>query len=123
MSFTPLELPVNTFLSFSDYLFKYSLSITISHNSLFYYYYYYYFYYYFTFKNEKKNNEGINKKGDPKGLVRDTAGYAVALNWSMKNIFDIKGGDTFWAASDVGWVVGHSYIVYGSLPLNQYHLN
>ncbi|QDF66559.1 propionyl-CoA synthetase [Shewanella sp. SNU WT4] len=53
--------------------------------------------------------------GQPKGVVRDNGGHAVALMWSMANIFDIHQGDTFWAASDVGWVVGHSYIVYGPL--------
>ncbi|MBY6094542.1 propionyl-CoA synthetase [Ferrimonas balearica] len=53
--------------------------------------------------------------GTPKGVVRDNGGHAVALHWSMKAIYDIDPGDTFWAASDVGWVVGHSYIVYGPL--------
>ncbi|MBV7317283.1 propionyl-CoA synthetase [Shewanella sp. NIFS-20-20] len=53
--------------------------------------------------------------GQPKGVVRDNGGHAVALMWSMANIYDIRQGDTFWAASDVGWVVGHSYIVYGPL--------
>ncbi len=53
--------------------------------------------------------------GRPKGVVRDNGGHAVALMWSMKNIYDIDPGDVFWAASDVGWVVGHSYIVYGPL--------
>lgn len=53
--------------------------------------------------------------GTPKGVVRDNGGHAVALAWSMRNIYDIGVGDTFWAASDVGWVVGHSYIVYGPL--------
>lgn len=53
--------------------------------------------------------------GQPKGVVRDNGGHAVALAWSMRNIYDIEPGDTFWAASDVGWVVGHSYIVYGPL--------
>ena len=53
--------------------------------------------------------------GQPKGVVRDNGGHGVALAWSMKNIYDIGPGDTFWAASDVGWVVGHSYIVYGPL--------
>ena len=53
--------------------------------------------------------------GQPKGVVRHTAGHLVALNWTMKNIYDIEGGDVFWAASDVGWVVGHSYICYGPL--------
>ncbi len=53
--------------------------------------------------------------GQPKGVVRPTAGHLVALQWSMKNIYDIEAGDVFWAASDVGWVVGHSYICYGPL--------
>ena len=53
--------------------------------------------------------------GIPKGVVRDNGGHAVALNWSMKNIYNVEPGDVFWSASDVGWVVGHSYIVYGPL--------
>ena len=53
--------------------------------------------------------------GQPKGVVRHTAGHLVALNWSMKNIYNVDPGDVFWAASDVGWVVGHSYICYGPL--------
>ncbi|WP_411819922.1 AMP-binding protein [Hyphococcus formosus] len=53
--------------------------------------------------------------GAPKGVVRDTGGYIVALKWSMENVYDSKPGDVFWAASDIGWVVGHSYIVYGPL--------
>ncbi len=53
--------------------------------------------------------------GQPKGIVRDNGGHAVALTWSMKNIYDVNPGDVYWAASDVGWVVGHSYIVYGPL--------
>lgn len=53
--------------------------------------------------------------GIPKGVVRDNGGHAVALSWSMENIYGIGSGDAFWAASDVGWVVGHSYIVYGPL--------
>ena len=53
--------------------------------------------------------------GRPKGIVRDNGGHAVALLWSMRHIYDIAPGDVFWAASDVGWVVGHSYIVYGPL--------
>ncbi len=53
--------------------------------------------------------------GRPKGVVRDNGGHAVALRWSMKAIYDIDPGQVFWAASDVGWVVGHSYIVYGPL--------
>jgi len=51
----------------------------------------------------------------PKGVVRDTGGYAVALQWSIANIFDVGPGDIWWTASDVGWVVGHSYIVYAPL--------
>jgi len=53
--------------------------------------------------------------GAPKGVVRATGGHLVALNWSMKNIYNVDPGDVFWAASDVGWVVGHSYICYGPL--------
>ena len=53
--------------------------------------------------------------GMPKGVVRDNGGHAVALKWSMKNIYGVEPGDVYWAASDVGWVVGHSYIVYGPL--------
>ena len=53
--------------------------------------------------------------GMPKGVVRDNGGHAVALQWSMKYIYGIKPGDIWWAASDVGWVVGHSYIVYAPL--------
>ena len=53
--------------------------------------------------------------GQPKGVIRATAGYMVALNWSMKNIYNLDPGDVFWTASDVGWVVGHSYICYGPL--------
>ncbi|QBF83982.1 propionyl-CoA synthetase [Shewanella maritima] len=53
--------------------------------------------------------------GTPKGVVRDNGGHAVALAWSMSHIYNIEAGDVFWAASDVGWVVGHSYIVYGPL--------
>jgi propionyl-CoA synthetase len=53
--------------------------------------------------------------GKPKGVVRDNGGHAVALRWSMENIYDIGPGDVFFTASDVGWVVGHSYIVYAPL--------
>jgi len=53
--------------------------------------------------------------GKPKGVVRDTGGHAVALAWSMGAIYDIRPGDVWWTASDVGWVVGHSYIVYAPL--------
>ncbi len=51
----------------------------------------------------------------PKGVIRDNGGHAVALRWSMSNVYDAQPGDVFWAASDVGWVVGHSYIVYAPL--------
>jgi propionyl-CoA synthetase len=53
--------------------------------------------------------------GEPKGVVRDNGGHMVAMHWSMENIYGIKPGEVFWAASDVGWVVGHSYIVYAPL--------
>jgi len=53
--------------------------------------------------------------GRPKGIVRDNGGHAVALTWSMHNVFGVEPGEAFWAASDVGWVVGHSYIVYAPL--------
>ncbi len=53
--------------------------------------------------------------GKPKGVVRDNGGHMVALKWSMKNVFGMDPGEVFWAASDVGWVVGHSYIVYAPL--------
>jgi propionyl-CoA synthetase len=53
--------------------------------------------------------------GQPKGIVRDNGGHAVALKWSMKHIYNIMPGEVYWAASDVGWVVGHSYICYGPL--------
>ncbi|WP_020670280.1 propionyl-CoA synthetase [Amycolatopsis nigrescens] len=53
--------------------------------------------------------------GKPKGVVRDTGGHAVALAWSMRAVYDLGPGDVFWTASDVGWVVGHSYIVYAPL--------
>jgi len=53
--------------------------------------------------------------GAPKGVVRHTAGHLVAMNWTMKNIYGVDPGDVFWAASDVGWVVGHSYICYAPL--------
>ena len=53
--------------------------------------------------------------GQPKGVIRPTAGHLVALNWTMKNVYNVDPGDVFWAASDVGWVVGHSYICYGPL--------
>ena len=52
--------------------------------------------------------------GTPKGVVRDIGGYLVALKWSMSAIYDMKPGETFWTGSDIGWVVGHSYIVYGA---------
>ncbi len=53
--------------------------------------------------------------GVPKGVVRDNGGHAVALKWSMKHIYGVEPGDVYWAASDVGWVVGHSYIIYAPL--------
>tara|TARA_B100000686_G_scaffold280897_1_gene302308 strand:- start:3752 stop:5668 length:1917 start_codon:yes stop_codon:yes gene_type:complete len=53
--------------------------------------------------------------GVPKGVVRDNGGHAVALNWSMEHIYGVGAGEVYWAASDIGWVVGHSYIVYGPL--------
>ena len=53
--------------------------------------------------------------GEPKGIVRDNGGHIVALKWTMKNIYNVDAGDVYWAASDVGWVVGHSYIVYAPL--------
>jgi len=53
--------------------------------------------------------------GVPKGVVRDNGGHLVALHWTLQNLYGIKAGEAFWAASDVGWVVGHSYIVYGPL--------
>jgi propionyl-CoA synthetase len=53
--------------------------------------------------------------GEPKGVVRDNGGHLVALKWSMKNIYGVEPGEVYWAASDVGWVVGHSYIVYAPL--------
>jgi acyl-coenzyme A synthetase/AMP-(fatty) acid ligase/CheY-like chemotaxis protein len=53
--------------------------------------------------------------GKPKGIVRDNGGHAVAMKYSMKNVYNAEPGDVFWAASDVGWVVGHSYILYGPL--------
>ena len=55
--------------------------------------------------------------GQPKGVVRDNGGHMVALKWSMSAIYGIDPGETYWAASDVGWVVGHSYIVYAPLLL------
>ena len=53
--------------------------------------------------------------GQPKGVIRHTGGHLVALNWSMRHLYDMNPGEVFWAASDVGWVVGHSYICYGPL--------
>jgi propionyl-CoA synthetase len=55
--------------------------------------------------------------GTPKGVVRDNGGHAVALKWSLRNVYGMKPGEVFWAASDIGWVVGHSYIVYAPLFL------
>ena len=53
--------------------------------------------------------------GQPKGVVRDNGGHAVALHWSMRHIYDVEPGDVYWAASDIGWVVGHSYVTYAPL--------
>jgi len=53
--------------------------------------------------------------GQPKGIVRDNGGHAVALHWTMRNIYGVEPGEVYWAASDIGWVVGHSYIIYGPL--------
>jgi propionyl-CoA synthetase len=53
--------------------------------------------------------------GQPKGILRDHGGHAVALHWTMKNVYDVDPGEVYWAASDVGWVVGHSYICYAPL--------
>jgi propionyl-CoA synthetase len=55
--------------------------------------------------------------GMPKGVVRDNGGHAVALKWSLRNVYGMQPGEVFWAASDIGWVVGHSYIVYAPLLL------
>src|SRR5262249_23111160 len=54
--------------------------------------------------------------GIPKGVVRDNGGHAVALHWSLRNIYGVKPDEVFWTASDVGWVVGHSYIVVYAPP-------
>jgi len=53
--------------------------------------------------------------GQPKGVIRDTGGHVVALKWTMKHVYNVEAGDVYWAASDVGWVVGHSHIIYGPL--------
>ncbi len=53
--------------------------------------------------------------GEPKGIVRDNGGHAVALHWTMKNIYGVDPGEVYWAASDIGWIVGHSYIMYAPL--------
>ena len=53
--------------------------------------------------------------GNPKGIVRDNGGHLVALTWSMRNIYGVEPGEVYWAASDLGWAVGHSYIVYAPL--------
>jgi propionyl-CoA synthetase len=53
--------------------------------------------------------------GQPKGIVRDNGGHLVALKWTMRNVYGVEPGEVYWAASDIGWVVGHSYIVYGPL--------
>jgi propionyl-CoA synthetase len=61
--------------------------------------------------------------GEPKGVVRDNGGQLVgSLNWTMKNIYNMDPGEVFWAASDVGWVVGHSYIVYAPLIQRMHHV-
>ncbi len=53
--------------------------------------------------------------GEPKGVVRDNGGHLVALDWTMNHVYGVEPGEVYWAASDIGWVVGHSYIVYGPL--------
>ncbi len=53
--------------------------------------------------------------GKPKGVVRDNGGHLVALKWSMFNLYGVKPGEVWWCGSDIGWVVGHSYIVYAPL--------
>src|SRR5205823_9239677 len=53
--------------------------------------------------------------GIPKGVVRDNGGHLVALKWSMFNLYGVRPGEIWWCGSDIGWVVGHSYIVYGPL--------
>src|SRR5439155_18732594 len=53
--------------------------------------------------------------GQPKGIVRDNGGHAVALAWTMKNVYDVDPGEVYWAAADIGWAVGHSYTVYAPL--------
>lgn len=53
--------------------------------------------------------------GEPKGIVRDTGGTAVALHWTMNHIMGLKKGDVYFSTSDIGWVVGHSFIIYGPL--------
>ena len=53
--------------------------------------------------------------GKPKGVVRDNGGHLVALKWSMFNLYGVKPGEVWWCGSDIGWVVGHSYIIYGPL--------
>jgi propionyl-CoA synthetase len=53
--------------------------------------------------------------GQPKGIVRDNGGHAVALHWTMQKLYGVEPGEVYWAASDIGWVVGHSYIIYGPL--------
>ena len=60
--------------------------------------------------------------GLPKGVVRDNGGHAVALKYSMKAVYNADPGGVYWAGSDVGWVVGHSYIVYAPLPVSYTHL-
>ena len=53
--------------------------------------------------------------GQPKGIVRDTGGTCMALNWTMKHIMGLNSGDVYFSTSDIGWVVGHSFVVYGPL--------
>ena len=59
--------------------------------------------------------------GQPKGVVRDNGGHAVALQWTMRNIYGVEPGEVYWAASDIGWVVGHRYIVYAPLLQRLHH--
>src|SRR2546430_9086914 len=57
--------------------------------------------------------------GMPKGVVRDNGGHLVALKWSMTHIYGVEPGEVYWAASDLGWAVGHSYIVYGPAEIGR----
>jgi propionyl-CoA synthetase len=59
--------------------------------------------------------------GNPKGIVRDNGGHLVALTWSMRHVYGVEPGEVYWAASDLGWTVGHSYIVYGPLFHREHH--